>query len=127
MNFKKTFWMDVVGSLAWVFLCLLSFATDIDYVEHTLLHNVISTLTQLLILVTLVITAFYLYKPNTLLMRNMALFGNYFSAIVSVFYLIAIMFYQLPSLISIDFLIVFTLYCLFILPFVINLKALKAS
>ncbi len=127
MEFKKTFWMNFVGSIAWVLLCLLSFATDIDYVEHTLTHKVISFVTQLLFLSTFVITAFHLYKSNTFLMRKLALFGNYFSVIATVLYLLAVVYYQPSMLISLNFLIVFSVYCIFILPFVINLKAVKAS
>ena len=127
MNFKKTFWMNIVGSIAWVLLCLLSFATDIDYVEHSLTHKVMSFVTQLLFLTTFVITAFHLYKTNALLIRKLALFGNYFSVIVTVLYLLAVVYYQPSMLISLNFLIVFSVYCIFILPFLINLKAVKAS
>jgi hypothetical protein len=127
MNFKKTFWMNVIGSIAWVLLCLLSFATDVDYVEHSLTHKAISFVTQLLFLTTFVITAFHLYKPNAFLIRKLALFGNYLCVIVTILYLLAIVYYQLSMLISIDFLFVVFLYCLFILPFIINIKAIKAS
>lgn len=124
---KKTFWMNVIGAIAWVLFCLLSFATDIDYVEHTLTDKVISFVTQLLFLTTFLITAFHLYKPNTLLMRKLASFSNYSSVTVTVLYLLTFLYYQPSKLFSLDFIIVFSVYCIFILPFVINLKAVKAS
>ena len=127
MIYKKTFWLNVVVAISWALLCLLSFATDIDYVERSSIYHIVSALTQLLILATLLMTAFSLYKPNPSLMRKLALFGNYFSVTATVSYFLTIVLYQPSMLISIDFLIVFFLYCLFILPFVINLKVLKAS
>lgn len=127
MIYKKTFWLNVVVATSWALLCLLSFATDIDYVERSSIYHIVSALTQLLILATLLMTAFSLYKPNPSLMRKLALFGNYFSVTATVSYFLTIVLYQPSMLISIDFLIVFFLYCLFILPFVINLKVLKAS
>ena len=75
----------------------------------------------------LLITAFYLFKPKSQLVLKFALLGNYFSVIVTIFYLMANIYYQPSILFRIDFIFVLTFYSIFVLPFVINLKTLKAS
>ncbi len=126
MEFKKTFWMNVFFTIAWMLLCLLSFATDIDYVEHTLTYKIFTAFIQLFILTIPITTAIYMYKSNNLLLRKFALFGNYLSAIGILVCILAIIFYQLSKIFSMDFLIVLFVYCIFAAPFLINLKALRS-
>jgi len=126
MIYKKTFWMNVVVSIGWVMLCLLSFATDIDYVEHTMTHRIISAFVQLFVLANLIITASYMKKPNNFL-RNLALFTNY-SLLVFFVLLSAFYFYLDPNIIfSWDLLAIPITFVMFGLPAVINLKALKSN
>lgn len=127
MNYKKTFWMNVFFAIAWVLLCLLSFATDIDYVEHTLTYKIFTAFIQLFILAIPITTAIYMYKSNNLLLRKFALFGNYLSVIGTILSLLFTIYHQPSIVISISFLIVLFVYCIFVTPFLINLKAVKAS
>lgn len=126
MNFKKTFWLNVLSAISWVLLCLLSFATDIDYVEHTLTHKIISYGIQLCVLVNLIVTACYIYNPNKFL-RKLALFGNYCGVIGTVLYVLLLAYKHPSTIISFDFIAVLIIFCLFALPCLINLKAVKAS
>ncbi len=127
MQFNKTFWMNVLFAVALAFLYFVSYATDIDYVEHTLRQKIISFGIQLCVLAVPIVTAIHLYKSNWLLLRKLSLLGNYCGVVFTIFYLIAIVYHQ-PSMFKDEgFFIIVLVYVLFILPFVINLKALKAS
>lgn len=127
MIYKKTFWMNVFFAIAWVLICLLSFATDIDYVERTTTYKFISAFIQLFILVVPIITAILLCKPNKPLLRKFALLGNYCCIIGIISLLLSIMYKEPTAVISTEFLFVFLFCFLVISPFVINLKAIKAS
>jgi hypothetical protein len=127
MTYKKTFWMNLLFAILWVLLCLLSFATDIDYVEHTLTHKILSLVTQLFIFATSIVTAVHLYKLNKSSSTKLAIFSNYSSISVAIGYLLISVYYQPSNLISMDFLYLLFFYSLFITPFVINLKALRKS
>jgi putative effector of murein hydrolase len=125
MNYKKTFWMNILFAIALVFLYFVSYATDIDYVEHTTRQKIIRFSVQLSVLAVPIITAIHLYKFNCLLLRKLALIGNCFSVVLTVLYIVVI-FYNQPS-INMDeafFIIVFA-WAIFILPLIINLKTLR--
>jgi hypothetical protein len=125
MTYKKTFWMNLLFAILWVLGCLLSFATDIDYVEHSLTYKMLSLLTQLFIFSTSIVTAVHLYKSS---LTKLAIFSNYSSISLTIGYLLYMLYFRdFSYLLSIDFLILIFVYSLFITPFVINLKALKAS
>jgi hypothetical protein len=128
MIYKKTFWMNLLFAILWVLGCLLSFATDINYVEHSLTYKMLSLLTQLFIFATSIVTAVHLYKSNKSSSTKLAIFSNYSSISLTIGYLLYMLYFRHFSyLLSIDFLILIFVYSLFITPFVINLKALKAS
>jgi hypothetical protein len=128
MTYKKTFWMNLLFAILWVLGCLLSFATDIDYVEHSLTYKMLSLLTQLFIFATSIVTAVYLYKSNKSSLTKLTVFTNYASISLTISYLLYMLYFRHYSyLLSIDFLILIFVYSLFITPFVINLKALKPS
>ena len=126
MIYKKTFWMNLLFAIFWVLLCLLSFATDIDYVEHSLTYKILSLLTQLFIFATSIFTAVHLYKTNKSLLTKLAVFTNYSSISMAIGYLLISVYYQPSKLISMDFLYLSFFYGLFITPFLINLKALRS-
>ncbi len=126
MIYKKTFWMNVLFAIAWVLFCLLMSA-DIEYVEHTLTRKILTFLTMFFIFATLIVTAVHLCKSNTPLLRKLVIFANRFNIMLTIGYLIVIVFYRPSVLSSIDFLIALFVYGLFITPFAINLKAVKAS
>ncbi len=127
MTNVKTFSLNVFFAVVWVLLCVLSFATDIDYVENTMTQKVLSALMQLFILTIPIITAIYLYKSNNCMLRKVVLFSNYSALMIIVLCLLAVIYNQ-PSLFSsFDFVILFFIYFVFSLPFLINLKVLKAS
>lgn len=126
MIYKKTFWMNVFFAIAWVLFCLLSFATDIDYVEYTATYKLISTFIQLFILVVPIITAILLCKPKKPLLRKFALLGNYCCSIGIIALILRIIYEQPSAVVSTELLFVFLFYFLFIIPFVINLKAIKS-
>lgn len=126
MLYKKTFWMNVLFAIFWVLLCLLSFATDIDYVEHSLTYKILSLLTQLFIFATSIVTAVHLYKTNKSLLTKLAVSTNYSSISMAIGYLLISVYYQPSKLISMDFLYLSFFYGLFITPFLINLKALRS-
>lgn len=126
MTFKKTFWMNVLFAVALAFLYFVSYATDIDYVEHTTRQKIVSALIQLSVLAVPIITATHLYKSNSLLVRKLSLIGNYCGVVLTVLYLIAIVYHQPSMFFDIGFLIVVFAYVIFILPFVLNLKALRS-
>ncbi len=125
MIYKKTFWMNVCFVIVLVLIDLLSFATDIDYVEHTLRQKIISFGIQLCVLAVPIVTAIHLYKSNWLV-RKLALIGNYFGVFGTIFYSFAIIYFQ-PAAYrdAVFFSIVFGFY-VFAVPYVINLKAVKA-
>ncbi len=125
MNFKKTFWMNVFGGITWALFCLMSFATDIDYVEHTLTHKVIGAFVQLFVLAIFAITAFSLNKSNILLMRKLALLGNYCGLIGGVFYLLIIAYLHPSAYISSDLITIISVYLIFSLPCLLNIIILK--
>lgn len=127
MEFKKTFWMNILFAIALAFLYFLSYATDIDYVEHTTRQKIISFSVQLAVLAVPIITAIYLYASNTSLLRKLALFGNYCGVVLTILYLLTIVYHQPSMFIDIGFFIIVFLYCVFLVPFVINLKALRSS
>ena len=125
MNYKKVFWMNVVFAILWVLFCLLSFATDMDYVEHTLIHKLLSLLTQLLILTTSIVTATHLFKTNKTSLGKVAIVANYSSVAVLIGYFLTTLYFQPSKLITMDFLYLLLFYGFIITPFVINLKALR--
>lgn len=118
--------MNVLFAVALAFLYFVSYATDIDYVEHTTRQKIVSALMQLLFLAVPSVTAIHLYKSNWMT-RKLALIGNYCAVIGTIVYLIAVVCFQPSMIFEIDFVFVFLIYVIFILPFVINLKSLKAS
>ncbi len=126
MLYKKTFWMNVVFAIFWAFFCIVFFATDMDYVEHSLIQKITSLFTQLLIFTTSIITAVHLFKLNKLSISKVIIFANYASIAVLISYLLIPLYYQTSKLISMDFLYLSFFYGLFITPFVINLKALRS-
>jgi hypothetical protein len=125
MKFKKTFWMNVLFAILWVLFCLLSFATDIDYVEHSLKYKLLSLLTQLLILTTSIVTAILLFRTNKTSLGKIAILSNYSSVAVLIGYFLTTLYFQPSKLITMDFLYLLLFYELIITPFVINLKALR--
>jgi hypothetical protein len=127
MKFKKTFWMNVSFAIFWAFFCLIFFATDIDYVEHSLSHKIWSLVTQLLIFTTTIFTAIHLYKTNKTLLGKFVIFANYSSIAVLIANCLNDMPHQLSALISIGFWIGLLFYGVLIAPFVINIKALRNS
>ena len=127
MKFKKTFWMNVMFAILWVLFCLLSFATDMDYVEHTLIYKLLSLLTQLLILITSIVTTTHLFKTNKTSLSKVAILANYSSVTVLIGYFLSTLYFQPSKLITIDFLYLLLFYGFIITPFVINLKALRNS
>lgn len=127
MKFKKTFWMNVLFAILWVLFCLISFATDIDYVEHTLKYKILSLLTQLLILITSIVTTTHLFKTNKTSPGKVAIVANYSSVAVLIGYFLTTLYFQPSKLITMDFLYLLLFYGFIITPFVINLKALRNS
>jgi hypothetical protein len=118
--------MNVFFAIAWFLLCLLSFATDIDYVEHTLTYKIFTAFIQLFILSTSIITAAHLYKSNKSLVRRFSLFANYSCVITAIFSLLFTIYHQPSIVISFEFLVIAFIYCVFTLPFILNIKAIKA-
>jgi hypothetical protein len=126
VNQKKTFWMNVIFAISWALFCLIFFATDIDYIEHTLMQKIITLVLQLFIFATLIITAIHFYKSNSSSLPKLAIFGNYTSIIISICSLLFACYSRHFSFIfSIELLILLFIYSIFILPFLINLKELK--
>ena len=127
MNYKKIFWMNVLFAILWVLFCLISFATDIDYVEHTVKYKILSLLTQLLILITSIVTTTHLFKTNKTSPGKVAILANYSSVAVLIGYFLTTLYFQPSILISIDFLYLLLFYGFVITPFAINLKVLRNS
>ena len=125
MNYKKTFWMNVIFAITWVLLCLLSFAIDIDYEDYTLIKKLLTALMQLFIFSTSIITAIHLYKSNNSLVSKIALFSNYSCVITTILILLFIAYLQQP-IISFEFLVIIFIYCVFMIPFLLNIKVIKA-
>jgi hypothetical protein len=125
MNYKKTFWMNVIFAITWVLLCLLSFAIDIDYEDYTLIKKLLTALMQLFIFSTSIITANHLYKSNNSLVSKIALFSNYSCVITTILILLFIAYLQQP-IISFEFLVIIFIYCVFMIPFLLNIKVIKA-
>jgi ABC-type transport system involved in cytochrome c biogenesis permease component len=125
MNKKKTFWMNVLFAILWVLFCLIFFATDIDYVEHTLIHKILSLGTQLLIFTTSIVTAIHLYKTNKILLGKVVIFANYSSVAVLIANLLNDTSDNWSAFISLGFWILLLFYSFLIAPFVINLKVLR--
>jgi ABC-type transport system involved in cytochrome c biogenesis permease component len=125
MNQKKTFWMNVLFAILWVLFCLIFFATDIDYVEHTLIHKILSLGTQLLIFTTSIVTAIHLYKTNKILLGKVVIFANYSSVAVLIANLLNDTSDNWSAFISLGFWILLLFYSFLIAPFVINLKVLR--
>ena len=127
MKFKKTFWMNVSFAILWVLFCLLSFVTDIDYVEHTLKYKLLSLFIQLLILTTSIVTAIHLFRTNKTSLGKEAILANYSSVAVLIGYFLTTLYFQPSILISVDFLYLLLFYGFVITPFAINLKVLRNS
>ena len=125
MNGKKIFWMNVVFAILFVLFCFLSFATDIDYVEKTLIHKLLSLLTQLLILTTSIVTSIHLSRMNKMSLGKLAILFNYSSVAVLIGYFLTTLYFQPPKYISMDFLYLLLFYGFIITPFLINLKSLR--
>ncbi len=124
MIYRKTFWMNLIGAIIWIILCLLNFAVDIDYVEHTLIHKIVTIFIQLGFLAVLLVTARYIYNPNKLL-RKIALLSNRFVVIGAVLYVLLINYNQQINLLSWDSIAVLIIFSVFAVPCLINLKAVK--
>ena len=127
MKLKKTFWMNVLFAILWVFFCLLSFATDIDYVEHTLTYKLLSLFIQLLILTTSIVTAIRLFRTNKMSLGKLAILSNYSSVALLIDYFLTSLYFQPSILISIDFVYLLLFYGFVITPFAINIKVLRNS
>ena len=125
MNYKKIFWMNVLFAILWVLFCLLSFATDIDYVEHTLIYKLLSLLTQLLILTTSILTAIRFFRTNKMSLVRVVILANYSSVAFLIGYFLTTLYFQPPKFICMDFLYLLLFYGFITTPFVINLKALR--
>ena len=125
INSKKIYWMNVLFAILWVLFCLLSFATDIDYVEHTLIYKLLSLLTQLLILTTSIVTAIHLIRTNKTSLGKEAILANYSSVAVLIGYFLTTFYLQPSKLITMDFLYLLLFYGFIITPFAINLKVLR--
>jgi hypothetical protein len=122
--YKKTFWMNLIGAISWIILCLLNFAVDIDYVEHTLMHKIVTIFIQLGFLAILLVTARYLYKASNLL-RKLTLISNLCGVIGAVLYVLLINYNQQINLFSWDSIAVLIIFSIFAVPCLINLKAVK--
>ena len=127
MVFRKILWMNVLFAILWLLFCLLSFATDMDYVEHTLIYKLLSLLTQLLILITSIVTTTHLFKTNKTSLSKVAIIANYSSVAFLIGYFLTTLYFQPPKFICMDFLYLLLFYGFIITPFVINLKALRNS
>ena len=125
MNYKKIFWMNVLFAILWVLFCLLSFATDIDYVEHMLIYKLLSLLTQLLILTTSILTAIRFFRTNKMSLVRVVILANYSSVAFLIGYFLTTLYFQPPKFICMDFLYLLLFYGFITTPFVINLKALR--
>jgi hypothetical protein len=117
--------MNVLFAILWVLFCLIFFATDIDYVEHTLIHKILSLGTQLLIFTTSIVTAIHLYKTNKILLGKVVIFANYSSVAVLIANLLNDTSDNWSAFISLGFWILLLFYSFLIAPFVINLKVLR--
>jgi hypothetical protein len=115
--------MNLSFAIFWAFFCLIFFATDMDYVEHSLSHKIWSLVTQLLIFTTSIVTAIHLYKTNKTLLGKVVIVANYSSIAVLIANLLNDMPHQPSTFINIGFWIVLLFYGFLIAPFVINLKA----
>lgn len=126
MMYKKTLTLNVFFAIILVFLYLLGYAIDIDYIEKTTSDKIIIALEQICYLSIPVVSAIHFYKPNCLLMRKLSLFGNYGGVLCNTFYLILLFYVNTSLLMDKEFFIIIFVYALFTLPFVINLKALRS-
>jgi hypothetical protein len=126
MTYKKTFWMNVFFAILWVLFCFVGFAIDIDYEERTVIHKVLSALIQLFILAVPLTTAFYLFKPTSSI-RELTLLANYCCIFSAVLFILLTVISHSSIIFSMNFLILLFVYFIFALPFLINLKAIRAS
>lgn len=117
--------MNIILAIALAFLFFMPYK-HIDYVEYTTREKIINFSIQIAVLAILIITAICFYKPNTLLLRKLALISNCCFFIGIIFSLIAFVFYQPSILISSVFLIV-AQDCILSLPFVINFIMLRKN
>jgi hypothetical protein len=127
MIYKKTFWMNVFLFISLPFLYYISYATDIDYVEHTTRQKIFTVLAQIFFLLVPVITAIHLYKSNWALVRKLALICNYIVIVSTILFLIFAVYQQPLAYMDTVLLLVVLMYVIFLLPFAINIKAIKAS
>ena len=119
MKFKKTFWMNVILAITFIFFSLFGLiGSGIE---------VFNFLARLFTLATSIITAVHLYKSNTQSLRNFSLFGNYCNIILLIGYLLTSAYSQPTVFTSMNFLIYLFVYIIIILPFAVNLKALRNS
>lgn len=125
MNFKKTFWMNVVLAIFLPYIFLVSYATDIDFVYRTMAQRAFTISTQLFIFCIPIITAICLWKSNIPMLRKLAFIGNYLTIIGTIFYLVVAIYRFPKQYIDEVFLFILFGYFIFLVPFVINLKMLK--
>jgi hypothetical protein len=118
--------MNVFLVVVLPFLYYLSFATDIDYVEHTQRQKIINFVIKLCVLAVPTVTAIHLYKSNWLI-RKLALIGNYCALIGTIFYIFAIVHSQPSAYMDAVFFSIVFCFFIFAVPFVINLKALRKA
>lgn len=119
MECTKTFWMNVI--LAIIFIMVSLFGLIGSGVE------VLNFLRQLLTTATSIITAAHLYKSNKQSLRKLALLVNYCNIIMIICYFITMAYSQRSVFTGINFLIYLFVYITLIVPFAINLKALRNS
>jgi len=126
MNFKKTFWMNIVGALAWLGLSWLMLSMYIS--EHGFEHNFgLVVLQYVCIVAAPIVTALAIYYANKKPLRNLALFANY-AALVCCVLLSILFFYMNPNILfNWDLLAIPLTFVMFGLPAFINLKALKLA
>lgn len=124
MNFKKTFWMNIVGALAWLGLSWLMLSMYIS--EHGFEHNFgLVVLQYVCIVAAPIVTALAIYYANKKPLRNLALFANY-AALVCCVLLSILFFYMNPNILfNWDLLAIPITFVMFGLPAFINLKALR--
>ena len=126
MNFKKTFWMNVVSAIVWLGLSWLTLRMYL--VEHGLEHHFDFVVLQYFCIVAApIVSALAIYYTNKKPLRNLALFANYAALVCCV--LISILYcYMNPNILfSWDLLAIPLTFVMFGLPAFINLKALKVA
>jgi hypothetical protein len=123
-NFKKTFWMNVIGSLGWLILSpilLRNRLAEVGVIKHLTLYLFLN----LCVIAMPIITALSLYFSGNQLLRKLGLFANYCGIISVIAYIFALAVYYPSVYASFDVIAVFITMLMFAVPCLINLKALR--